>query len=159
MAIENEYSEEIERLFRRATKKPKSPFDEIQVTQPDDQDLSKMILDRIDAAVRFRMSSPTLEERVTILENKMQKIMSQEEKQMRREKLSANEIANLIYLVNKKELEKTSFGKIVAIDVKSGKIAGIGETLKEAYLQAEKKTGQKKFAFRKVGFSSVCKLR
>jgi hypothetical protein len=56
-----------------------------------------------------------------------------------------------VYERNKKKLEKTYRGKIVAIETESGTIAGIGQTLDEAYEKAIKKYPRKKFYFRKVG--------
>jgi len=56
-----------------------------------------------------------------------------------------------IYEQNKEKLEKAYRGKIVAIETESGTIAGIGETLDEAYEKARKKYPGKKFYFRKVG--------
>ncbi len=55
------------------------------------------------------------------------------------------------YEQNKEKLEKTHLGKIVAIETESGTIAGIGETLDQAYEKAIKKHPSKKFYFRKVG--------
>jgi len=56
-----------------------------------------------------------------------------------------------IYMRNKEKLEKVYFGKIVAIETESGTIAGIGETLDEAYEKARRKCPGRKFYFRKVG--------
>lgn len=56
-----------------------------------------------------------------------------------------------VYEHNKEELEKTYLGKIVAIEIESGTIAGIGRTLDEAYEKAVKKHPSEKFYFRKVG--------
>ncbi|RLI46085.1 hypothetical protein DRO69_03885 [Candidatus Bathyarchaeota archaeon] len=56
-----------------------------------------------------------------------------------------------VYEQNKEKLEKTHLGKIVAIEIESGAIAGIGSTLDEAYEKAIKKYPSKKFYFRRVG--------
>lgn len=56
-----------------------------------------------------------------------------------------------IYEENKERLEKAYLGKIVAIEVESGKVAAIGESLDEAYETAVKKYPKKQFYFRKVG--------
>lgn len=56
-----------------------------------------------------------------------------------------------VYERNKEKLEKTHLGKIVAIETESETIAGIGETLDQAYEKAKKKHPDKKFYFRKVG--------
>jgi hypothetical protein len=55
-----------------------------------------------------------------------------------------------VYEQNKEKLEKT-LGKIVAIEIESGTIAGIGSTLDEAYEKAIKKYPGRKFYFRRVG--------
>ena len=56
-----------------------------------------------------------------------------------------------IYEENKEKLEKAYLGKIVAIEIESGTVAGIGTSLDEAYEEAVRKYPQKKFYFRKVG--------
>lgn len=56
-----------------------------------------------------------------------------------------------IYEQNKEKLEKAYLGKIIAIETQSGTIAGIGESLDEAYEKALEKYPGKKFYFRKVG--------
>ena len=56
-----------------------------------------------------------------------------------------------IYEENKEKLEKTYLGKIVAIEIESGTVAGIGDNLDETYEKALKKHPDKKFYFRKVG--------
>jgi len=56
-----------------------------------------------------------------------------------------------IYEQNKEKLEKAYLGKIVAIEIESGTIAGIGLTLDEAYEKAIKKYPDRRFYFRKIG--------
>lgn len=56
-----------------------------------------------------------------------------------------------IYEENREKLEKTYLGKIVAIEIESGTVAGIAESLDEAYEEALKKHPNKRFYFRKVG--------
>jgi len=56
-----------------------------------------------------------------------------------------------IYNENKEKLEKAFLGKIVAIEIESGIIAGIGTSLDEAYEKALKKCPNRRFYFRKVG--------
>ena len=56
-----------------------------------------------------------------------------------------------IYEENKEKLEKAYLGKIVAIEIESGTVAGVGDTLDEAYEKASRKRPGKKFYFRKVG--------
>jgi len=66
--------------------------------------------------------------------------------------------ADLVYLKFKDELEKEHFGKIVAIDVNSESIVGIGDSILEAYKKAEEKTHEKQFSYRRVGFHFVHRL-
>jgi len=56
-----------------------------------------------------------------------------------------------IYEENRERLEKAYLGKIIAIEIESGTVAGLGENLDEAYEEALKKYPGKKFYFRKVG--------
>jgi hypothetical protein len=56
-----------------------------------------------------------------------------------------------VYEENKERLEKESLGKIAAIEIESKKIAGIGDTVDDAYKIAVKKFVGKKFYFRKIG--------
>ena len=62
-------------------------------------------------------------------------------------------ISKIIYEVFKEELEKAHFGNIVAIDNETKKIVGFGKNILEAYYDAEKKTGKKKFSFIRVGYT------
>jgi hypothetical protein len=56
-----------------------------------------------------------------------------------------------IYEENRKKLEQTSLGKIVAIEIESREIAGVGPNLDDAYEEAIKKYPKKQFYFRKIG--------
>jgi hypothetical protein len=56
-----------------------------------------------------------------------------------------------IYSKSKSKWEKSYFGKIIAIEVESRELAGVGESLDEAYEDALKKYPNKQFYFRKVG--------
>jgi len=56
-----------------------------------------------------------------------------------------------VYEENRGKLEKSYLGKIVAIEIESRDIAGIGRSLDEAYEEAVKKYPRKQFYFRKVG--------
>lgn len=56
-----------------------------------------------------------------------------------------------VYEKNREKLEKMYLGKIVAIEIESEVVAGIGASLDEAYEEALKKYPQKQFYFRKVG--------
>jgi len=56
-----------------------------------------------------------------------------------------------VYSENKDKWERDYFGKIIAIEVESKELAGVGDTLDEAYENALKKHPNKRFYFRKVG--------
>lgn len=56
-----------------------------------------------------------------------------------------------VYEEKKEKLESVYLGKIVAIEVESRDVAGIGENLDEAYEKALKKYPGRQFYFRKVG--------
>lgn len=56
-----------------------------------------------------------------------------------------------IYEQNREKLEKAYLGKIVAIEIESEEVAGVGASLDEAYEEAVKRYPQKQFYFRKVG--------
>lgn len=66
--------------------------------------------------------------------------------------------ADLIYLKFKEELEREHFGKIVAIDVESENIVGIGDSVLEAYHSAKKNISKNRFSYRRVGFPYVHRL-
>lgn len=56
-----------------------------------------------------------------------------------------------VYNENRAEWEKAYLGKVIAIEVESGALAGVGESLDEAYENALKKYPTKQFYFRKAG--------
>jgi hypothetical protein len=56
-----------------------------------------------------------------------------------------------VYRKLRSELEKGYMGKVVAIDIEKGAIAGIGDDINEAYRSARKKYPNGAFYFRKVG--------
>lgn len=61
------------------------------------------------------------------------------------------ELGEKIYEENKAEWEKAYLGKIIAIEVESRSLAGVGDSLDEAYEKAVKKYPGKPLYFRKVG--------
>lgn len=67
--------------------------------------------------------------------------------------------ADLVYEREKEELERRYFGKIVAIDVDSKAIVGVGDSILEAYREAKKKTSKNKFAYKRVGYPAIHRLR
>lgn len=56
-----------------------------------------------------------------------------------------------VYEENRVKLEKSYLGKIIAIEVESREVAGVGETVEEAYSTAKKRHPQSQFYFRRVG--------
>ena len=56
-----------------------------------------------------------------------------------------------IYSENKGRWEKAYLGKVIAIEVESKSLAGVGENLDEAYENASNRHPNKRFYFRKVG--------
>lgn len=56
-----------------------------------------------------------------------------------------------VYRKLRSELEKSHRGKVVAIDIEKGAIAGIGDDINQAYRSARKKYPNRAFYFRKVG--------
>lgn len=56
-----------------------------------------------------------------------------------------------IYKENRSDLEKSYLGKIIAIEIEAREVAGIGETVEEAYSTAVKRHPQSHFYFRRVG--------
>jgi len=59
---------------------------------------------------------------------------------------------------NREELEKKYFGKIVAIDIDSLGVVGIGDTILEAYNNAKEQTGKDKFDFRRIGYKYIYRV-
>jgi len=60
------------------------------------------------------------------------------------------ELGEKIYEENKVEWEKAYLGKVIAIEVESRSLAGVGDSLDKAYEEAVKKYPGKQFYFRKV---------
>jgi hypothetical protein len=63
-----------------------------------------------------------------------------------------------VYSLFKNELEKHHFGKVIAIDVDSAQVVGIGDSILEAYNEAIKKTKKTQFDFKRVGFKHLHKV-
>ena len=66
--------------------------------------------------------------------------------------------ADLIYEKYRSKIEAENFGKIIAIDVDSEEIAGIGDSIIDAFKDARKHSEKGTFAYRKVGFPYVHKI-
>lgn len=99
---------------------------------------------------------PTLEERVRTLEKEVQKLKHADIKNANMEKINE---ANVVYESFRKELEEKHFGKIVAIDVYSKRVVGIGNNVMEAYKDALKNSKRRSFSYKRVGSTYVYKLR
>lgn len=93
-----------------------------------------------------------LEKRVESLENELRKLKS-----ILTPKREVTK-ADSIYEKFKEELESKYFGKIVAIDIESGTIAGVGDSILEAYEKAKLKSPQSKFSYKRVGYAYVFRL-
>lgn len=63
-----------------------------------------------------------------------------------------------VYELHREELEKEHFGKVIAIDTELKEIVGIGNTVLEAYNNAQKKTDKDQFDFRRVGYEYIEKV-
>lgn len=93
----------------------------------------------------------SLEKRVKALETKIKEL---EKKDFEFQPTKADHI----YERFKEDLEQKHFGKIIAIDVESEKILGIGDSVLGAYQDAIRKTEKRRFTYRKVGRKFVHKL-
>lgn len=66
--------------------------------------------------------------------------------------------ADLVYEKFRGKLEKEHFGKVVALDVDSETVVGVGNTVLEAYHEARKKSSKTKFSYKRVGYPYVYRL-
>jgi hypothetical protein len=113
--------------------------------------LAKM-LEYIKAEPAFLEDENPLVKRIENLEQTIEELKKEREVKRLPSK------ADRVYLKFKNMLEKEHFGKIVAIDAESGRIVGLGNSVLEAYRDAEKNTSKTKFSYRRVGFAFVHKL-
>ena len=56
-----------------------------------------------------------------------------------------------IYEENRADLEKSYLGKIIAIEVETREVAGVGDSVEEAYTVAAERHPKSHFYFRRVG--------
>lgn len=114
--------------------------------------LLKVWRDVVERTVYVPESESPLEKRVSSLENEMRKLKSI--------LIQEHEIPEVdrIYEKFKEELESKYFGKIVAIDLESEIVAGIGSSVLEAYEKAKEKSPKNKFSYKRVGYAYVFKL-
>ena len=94
----------------------------------------------------------TLEERVKRLEDEVRRL-----KKARMPSIEPTK-ADLVYEKFREELEKEHFGKIVAIDIDSETVVGIGDTVLEAYHKAREKSPKTKFSYKRIGYTYVYRL-
>jgi len=162
-----EYSkEETYKLLKKATGQKIDAYERLELDHAPRTN-KELMLELLDSLVRRDVLPSTTEERITNLELKVKRIdLLEAEIRELKDKMNGKEVqkphltaADIVYEENKMELERKHFGKIVAIDAESGKIVGIGRDMFEAYKNASKKSKKTKFAFRKVGYQSICKLR
>lgn len=143
------YSVDEKELYRKVTGKKKIPFEGKTI------DLPREMLYLLRKVIQYSPEvPPTLEERVESLEREVLEL-----KERSRKEYSKPTKADLVYEIHKKELEKEHFGKIVAIDIDSGTVVGIGDSIREAYKDARKKSEKTKFSYKRVGYPFICRLR
>jgi hypothetical protein len=130
---------------------PKSRLEE-QVVSIRDERLFRVWRDLIEKVVYAPEPKSGLEERVESLEDEVRKLKSI--LTPKREALKAD----IIYEKFKEELESKYWGKIVAIDIESETIAGIGDSILEAYQKARLKFPKNKFAYKRIGYTYVLRL-
>jgi len=110
----------------------------------------------VSQLARFAIASvekeSPLEKRVRCLEREIERLKTKREVEALPSK------ADVVYLMFKEELEKEHYGEIVAIDVESEKIVGLGSSILEAYRKAKEKTGKKRFSYRRIGFPFVHRI-
>ncbi|MDG6989607.1 MAG: DUF2304 domain-containing protein [Nitrososphaerota archaeon] len=89
-------------------------------------------------------------------EQSQQNLTSRELALLRAEPVQTYSQGDTVYEKLRPKLEKESFGKIVAIDVSKGDVAGVGDTVEEAYENARSNRPEVvQFHFRRVGNSFV----
>jgi len=104
----------------------------------------------------FPKYSPSINERLESLEVRVRKLEEEKSPQKNSKEITQ---ADLVYEIYREELEKEHFGRVVAIDTDSGTIAGIGNNILEAYKDARRKSKNKKFSFKRIGYPFICRLR
>ena len=61
------------------------------------------------------------------------------------------QLGERIYEENREEWERSYSGMIIAIETESKRLAGVGESVDDAYRKALKKYPRRQFYFRRVG--------
>lgn len=109
-------------------------------------------------AIAFRKDKTTLQKVNSLeatcreLRNRVQKLETLTNSGMESTK------ADVVYQLFKDELESKYVGRIVAIDVDSEEIVGIGDSILEAYKEAKKHSSKATFAYRRVGSAYVHRI-
>ena len=114
------------------------------------QEIVNLYLTRLFTSRQVPSREELLEKRVKLLEAKVRQL---EGKNISPALLPTK--ADRIYENERENLESKYMSKIVAIDSKSEKVAGIGDSILEAYKVATKNSTQKQFTFRRVGCNYI----
>jgi hypothetical protein len=104
----------------------------------------------------IEIREPTVEERLQTLEKEVQKLKHEDIKNVTMEKINK---VNIVYERFREQLEQNDFGKIVAIDLDSEKIVGIGNSVMEAYKDALRNSERHSFSYKRVGSPYLYRLR
>ena len=124
--------------------------EEIEEDQEPQRSLWKLREIFTDEPEEYTVDPIDILEEVMELKQKLEEVAQKIEEQALsfEQPVSLGEIA---YRQLQKKLEKTQMGKVVAIDVNKKQVAGVGNTIEEAFKNAKTKMGVKKFYFKKVG--------
>jgi hypothetical protein len=143
---------EEEELWSRAVRQ-KSPDHEFGSFSSDDAMLDFYDIIRSLSKRTRNVRKATLEERVEALEREMQKIRQKSAIARKPNKVDT------VYEMFREELEEKYAGKIVAIDIDSKKIVGVGDNIFSAYRDARRNSDKPKFSYKRVGSPYVYRLR
>jgi len=101
----------------------------------------------------------TIVEKLNLLESNCNQLKQRlQELETRFEGTKTLTKADLIYEKYRSRIEAENFGKIIAIDVDSEEIAGIGDSIIDAFKDAKKHSDKETFAYRRVGFAYVHRI-
>ena len=115
--------------------------------------LSKQIVDESMHAIK-KVDEST-ERFISLYDNLTQRM----DKHLEEHEVKKQTLGERLYDLYKSELEKEHFDKVVAFDIESGTVAGIGDTVSDAYNQARKKLGEKQYYFKRIGRKYLFRLR
>jgi hypothetical protein len=117
--------------------------------------LDSYFTDRLYETRQLPTREELLEQRVKLLEAKVQELEAKKATVIS-EKIPTK--ADAIYESLREDLESKYLGKIVAIDSKAKKVAGIGNSMIEAYENALQNSTEKQFSFKKVGSNYISRI-